>query len=204
MSPAHLSGPTLPGMTADLSSYSGAPPAPHSGAARAAAAVLGVLAVALGVFLLIHPYSAARTLALLVGLALVLGGVLELAVGDTGRRWTSIVLGAVLVIGGVLAALWPSVTLHTVAVITGIVLILHGIVRLTLAVVVRHEVPSWGWLALAGVVNLAVGVLAIAWPEATILVLSLLLGAQILVFGLVLTVAAFWAGRGSPRRPAMA
>lgn len=204
MSPARRRTITLPGMSTDVSSYSSASPAPHSGAARAAAAALGILAAVLGIVLLFHPYTAARTLALLVGLALVLGGVLELAVGDTGRRWTSILVGAVLVIGGVLAAFWPSVTLKTVAVITGLVLILHGVVRLVLAVVSRHQIPGWGWLAFAGVVNIAVGILAIAWPEATILVLSLLLGAQILVFGVVLTVAAFAAGRGSPRRPAMA
>jgi uncharacterized membrane protein HdeD (DUF308 family) len=55
----------------------------------------------------------------------------------------------------------------------------------------RHEIPSWGWLALAGAVNVVIGVLAIAWPEATVLVLSLILGAQIAAFGALLLVSAF-------------
>jgi uncharacterized membrane protein HdeD (DUF308 family) len=59
----------------------------------------------------------------------------------------------------------------------------------------RSEVPGWGWLALAGVFNIVVGILALAWPEATVLVLSLLLGAQVIVFGLFLLVAAFAGSR---------
>jgi uncharacterized membrane protein HdeD (DUF308 family) len=193
-------------MTAEVSNpYSGAPPQRYSGAGRAVVAVLGILAILAGVFLLFHPYSAARTLALLVGLALVLGGCLEFAEGwGSDRRWGSLVLGAILVVGGLLAAFWPSVTLWTIAVITGLSLILHGIGRLALAVVARHQIPNWGWLALAGAVNILIGVLALVWPEATVLVLSLLLGAQVLIFGVILTVAAFWSGRSSHSTPAMA
>ncbi|MCW2533066.1 MAG: putative rane protein HdeD, family, partial [Blastococcus sp.] len=46
-----------------------------------------------------------------------------------------------------------------------------------------------------GAFNILVGVLALAWPEATVLVLSLILGAQVLVFGLFLLVAAFVGSR---------
>ena len=55
----------------------------------------------------------------------------------------------------------------------------------------REELPGWGWLVLAGAVNIVAGVIAIAWPQATVLVLSLILGAQIAAFGLLLLVSAF-------------
>jgi uncharacterized membrane protein HdeD (DUF308 family) len=48
--------------------------------------------------------------------------------------------------------------------------------------------------------NLIVGVLALVWPAATVLVLSLMVGIQILLFGVFLLVAAF-SGSGS-RAPA--
>lgn len=177
------------------SSYSGGAPAAHDGGARVAAGVLGVLAAVAGLFLLFHPYSAARTLALLLGLALVLGGLLELVAGGAGhRRWGSVLLAVVLVVGGVLAASWPKVTLGALAVLVGVVLIVHGAARIALAFVARDELPSWGWLAVAGGVNLLIGILALAWPQVTILVLSVVLGIQILVFGLILTAAAFLAG----------
>jgi uncharacterized membrane protein HdeD (DUF308 family) len=50
--------------------------------------------------------------------------------------------------------------------------------------------PGGGWLALAGAFNVVVvGVLALSWPEATVAVLSVILGAQIVVFGLLLLAA---------------
>jgi uncharacterized membrane protein HdeD (DUF308 family) len=179
-------------MTADVSSpYASAPPARHAGA-RIAVGLLGLAALVVGIVLLFHPVSAAHALALLIGLGFVLAGLLEMAAGwGSGHRVTAFVVGALLVVGGVLAAVWPHVTLWTLALIVGLSLIVHGIVRIALATSVRGEVPGWGWLAFAGVVNVLVGVLAIAWPEATVLVLSLVLGIQIALFGALLLVAAF-------------
>ena len=179
-------------MTASASSaYAGASPSHHTGL-RIAVGLLGAATVVVGVVLLFNPVAAARTLALLIGLAFVLGGLLEIAAGwDSGRRALSIVLGAVLVVGGLLAVFWPGVTLWTLALITGLSLILHGIGRVGVAVMARDEISGWGWLALAGAFGVVLGVVAVAWPQATVFVLSLILGAQITIFGLLLLVAAF-------------
>jgi len=152
---------------------------------RAGLVVLGVAALVVGVVLLLNPDVAARTLALLIGLGLVVGGCLEIAGREaTGSsRAGSLVAGVVLVVGGLVAAFWPGISLWTLAVITGLSLLLHGVGRIALAFAARHEVRTWGWLAVAGAVNVLVGVLALAWPEATVLVLSLLLGVQVLAFG---------------------
>ncbi|NYJ07547.1 HdeD family acid-resistance protein [Petropleomorpha daqingensis] len=173
------------------SSYTDATPSKHTGV-RVAVGLLGLAALVIGIVLLFNPVAAAKTLALLIGLSLLIGGLLEIAVGwDSGRRWASVVLGAILVIGGILAAAWPGATLFTVAFITGLSLIVHGAVRVGVAIVARREIPGWGWLALAGAVNVLIGVIAIAWPQATVFVLSFVLGLQIAVFGLLLLCAAF-------------
>jgi uncharacterized membrane protein HdeD (DUF308 family) len=155
--------------------------------------VLGVAALVVGVVLLLNPDVAAHTLALLIGLGLVLGGCLEIAGREaTGSgRAGSVVVGAILVVGGLVAAFWPGVSLWTLAVVTGISLMLHGVGRLFLAFGARREVHGWGWLALAGAVNVVIGLLAVAWPTATVLVLSVLLGIQVLAFGGFLIGAAF-------------
>jgi uncharacterized membrane protein HdeD (DUF308 family) len=187
-------------MTANVSSpYSGAASSRHTGT-RVAVGLLGAATVVIGVVLLFNPVAAARTLALLIGLGFVVGGLLEVAIGweSQKRRWLSVALGAVLVIGGVLAAVWPGITLVSLAWITGLSLIVHGATRAGFAVVERQEIPSWGWLALAGAVNVVLGVLAIAWPQATVFVLSLVLGAQVAAFGLLLLVAAFAHPRPDP------
>ncbi len=52
-----------------------------------------------------------------------------------------------------------------------------------------HRVlPMWGDWLVVGALSLLVGVLCIAWPEATILVLGVLLGLRILMRG-ILTLA---------------
>jgi uncharacterized membrane protein HdeD (DUF308 family) len=188
-------------MTADVgNSYSGSPAAEHSGLARTGMIVFGVVAVGVGLFLLFNPFAAVRTLALLLGLSLVVGGCLEIAAGwDSSRRAASLILGGVLVVGGVLCAFWPAVTVWTLAVLTGVSLLIHGIARLAIAVAARSEIAGWGWLALAGVLNIVVGILALAWPEATVLVLSVVLGVQVLLFGVLVLVAAF---KGPGRRQA--
>lgn len=182
-------------MTANVSGrYADASPSRRSGhtGMRVVVGLLGAATLVVGIVLLFNPVAAAHTLALLIGLAFVIGGALEIAVGwESGRRWGSVVLGAILVVGGVLAAAWPGPTLFTVALITGLSLIAHGAVRVGVAVMARDEIPSWGWLALAGAVNIVAGIIAIAWPQATVFVLSLILGAQIAAFGLLLLAAAF-------------
>jgi uncharacterized membrane protein HdeD (DUF308 family) len=180
-------------MTADVSSsYSGAPPARYSGPVRTGIAVLGVAAVVVGIVLTFNPVAAARTLGLLFGLALVISGCLEFAVSwDAHHRAGGMLLGAVLVVGGLLAAFWPGVTVWTLAVLAGASLLLHGVGRLVLAFAARAELRGWGSLALAGAVNVVVGILALVWPEATVLVLSLMLGAQVVGFGVLLLISAF-------------
>jgi uncharacterized membrane protein HdeD (DUF308 family) len=188
-------------MTADVSSpYAGAPSSGHSGLARTGMAVFGGAAVLLGIFLLFHPFAAVRTLALLLGLALVISGIMEIALGwESGKRVSALVLGAILVVGGLLAAFWPEVTVWTLALLTGVSLLLHGIGRIAVAVMARSEVPGWGWLALAGALNVVAGVVALVWPEATVVVLALILGLQVLIFGVCLLVVAFTGSRsGAP------
>lgn len=190
-------------MTASVShSYAGAPASKHTGL-RIVVAALGLATFVAGVVLLFNPVAAAKSLALLVGLAFILGGLLEIAAGwETRLRWAAVVLGAVLIGGGLLAIAWPGATLWAIALITGLSLLAHGVGRIVLAVAMRHEIRTWGWLALAGVLGALVGVLALVWPEATVLVLCLVLGAQITVFGLLIMAAAFIPGGISSRAPA--
>jgi uncharacterized membrane protein HdeD (DUF308 family) len=190
-------------MTANVSNpYAGATPARHGGI-RVVIGLLGLAALVIGVVLLFNPVAAARTLALLLALSFVIGGLLEIAVGWDSQqgRWASFILGGILVLGGVLVLAWPGITLVAIALVTGLSLIVHGAARVGLAVVHRRDVPGWGWFALAGAVNVLIGVMAIAWPEATVLVLSVILGLQIALFGVLLLVAAFMRS-GSPEAAA--
>jgi uncharacterized membrane protein HdeD (DUF308 family) len=64
----------------------------------------------------------------------------------------------------------------------------------------RNAAHSLGWprwaLILFGIISIVVGVLALVWPEVTILALVILLGIDILIWGVLLVVNAFQTGEG--------
>jgi uncharacterized membrane protein HdeD (DUF308 family) len=142
---------------------------------------LGVVSVVVGFLLVLDLFAAVTTLALLVAFGLVVSGIGELMTAGRYRSVLGIVAGVVLVVGGVLAAVWPDITLWVLAVVVGIDLIVSGVARIMGAVQLRVE--GWGWLLFGGIVSLVVGVLALVWPGATVLVLGILLGLRILLFG---------------------
>lgn len=135
-----------------------------------------------------------------VRIAVDLLGLATVALGVAG----SAVLGGILVAGGIIAMAWPGITLWTVAVVTGVSLLAHGIGRLGLALAARREVAGRPWLALAGAFGILCGVLALAWPAATVLVLCIVLGAQVTAPGVLLLIAAFLPYGSAARAPAAA
>jgi uncharacterized membrane protein HdeD (DUF308 family) len=144
--------------------------------------LLGVVSAVLGFILMLDLFAAATTLALLVALGLVVTGIGELMTAGRYDSKLGIVAGVVLIVGGVLAAVWPDITLWVLAVVVGVDFIISGVARIMGALSLRVE--GWGWLLFGGVLSVVVGVLALAWPGATILVLGLLLGIRMLFFGI--------------------
>ena len=153
--------------------------------------ILGVAAVVIGTLLVIDVFSAVRALALLAGLSLLASGLLDFLSVDRFRpRWLGAVSGALLLGAGVLAIAWPKVTLWVIAVVTGVGLLAGGLLRTAGALGNRSYRGQW-LLLIAGVVSVIAGVLALAWPRATILVLAVLLGVRTVVLGVVEIAFAF-------------
>ena len=148
----------------------------------------GIAVTVLGVLLLANLFDAATTLALLVAIALAFQGIDEIVNAPRYQpRWPGYVLGVLYLVTAVWAAIWPGITLWALAVVVGIGFVVTGLVELMMLVRFHHDLPHRSAFIALSVLTLLVGVLALAWPEATILVLAVLLGARIFVEGLVLT-----------------
>jgi uncharacterized membrane protein HdeD (DUF308 family) len=146
--------------------------------------VLGLAIGVIGVVLLFNPFAAVKTLAILVAIALALNGVDELAQAERHEvRWPSYVLGAIWLVTAILALMWPGVTLWALAVVVGVGLIAGGLAAVLFAFRYRRELPRWGLWWLDGLLSIVVGVLALVWPEATVLVLAILLGIRLFLRG---------------------
>ena len=84
---------------------------------------------------------------------------------------------------GVATLVWPSITLWALAVVIGIALIFRGVMRVMASIMGRP--PIWGFWLVVGLIELAAGVLALVWPEITILALAVVIGIDLLIVGLV-------------------
>jgi uncharacterized membrane protein HdeD (DUF308 family) len=155
--------------------------------------VAGAAVAAVGVLLLVNPFEATRTLALLVALALALEGVEELLTASRYRpTWAGYLVGALYLAVALWAVAWPDITLWALAVVVGIGLLVTGAVRLVAVLRFHHELPYRWLFALAALASMVIGIMALAWPEATVLVLAVILGVRVVIAGL--TILAFGLG----------
>lgn len=151
--------------------------------------LLGVAAAVVGVLLLVNLSAAVTTLAILVAVGLIVVAVDELAEAERHTvRWPSYVLGTIWLVTAVIALVWPDITLWVLAAMVGIGLIAGGLAELLFVARYRRSLPRWGLHLADGVASVALGVMALAWPKATIMVLAILLGLRILLRGLMMIV----------------
>jgi uncharacterized membrane protein HdeD (DUF308 family)/pimeloyl-ACP methyl ester carboxylesterase len=144
--------------------------------------LLGVACVALGGVLTADPSFSLSALDWLAGTALILTGVSELAFAGAGSRpRRSRAVGAVWIVSGIIAVSWSGITIRALAVVVGIGLIAGGVVKVSSALL--GEGDERFVVALSGVTNVAVGVLALTWPGVTVLVLAVLFGVRTVLFG---------------------
>ena len=163
-------------------------PAEYEGVDRSTGTMLivvGAALVILGLVLLANPFAAIWILGVLIGVSLIVGGLAEVASskGAPGPRWPSLVVGGLVIIAGIAAAVWPDATVWVLAVVAGLGLAVSGAVTLIGALVGGSDGRGLR-LALGGV-SLVIGLAVLAWPDATLLVLALLIGFRTLVNGVV-------------------
>ena len=144
--------------------------------------LMGIAAVVVGMVLLLDLVVAVETLALFVAAGLIFTGIGELAESGRYRTAWSMAAGVLLIASGILAAVWPGITLWALAVVAAVGLLFSGGLRIAAALMDEFE-GRW-WILAGGILSVVAGVLALAWPGATVLVLAILLGIRTLFFGL--------------------
>ena len=101
------------------------------------------------------------------------------------KTWWLLALLGVLSIGvGLLLIFWPSATLTTVTAIVGLFMIITGLVRFFVGVFDSSSDERW-LLVFMGIVGVALGVIIMKNPEATIKVIVLITAVFWLIGGMV-------------------
>ena len=106
---------------------------------RALAAIVGLLAIVIGILLIRHPTTAVSAIGLLIGIWLVAAGVVRLLRAITGGRHVLIRLAIALleIAVGVLVVSAPHLGYNTLAIVIGIWLIINGLAWIGLGIVSR-------------------------------------------------------------------
>lgn len=113
---------------------------------RALSALLGILGILIGIFVLRHLFETVVILVALLGAYWVLAGIIELVValdhkGAPGRG-VSLAMGALGFVAGVVLLSWPAPTLLVLVWVLGIWLIVYGLIGIAGAFIVRRQTAA--------------------------------------------------------------
>lgn len=152
----------------------------------------GIALAALGVWMLTNPFRSVVVLAVLVGISLIVSGVVEILArgGSQDLGWPAWIAGGLLVATGILVLAWPDITLWAVAAVAGVSLVLAGLLGIAITLA-RRERPGWPVELALAALSIAVGAIVLTWPDATLVVLAVLLGVRAVGLGLI-AIATGW------------
>ncbi|MGO9973179.1 MAG: HdeD family acid-resistance protein [Solirubrobacteraceae bacterium] len=119
----------------------------HNAASRGLAALVGVLSLVVGVFLIRDPIHGIVAIALFFAIWLIAIGALRFLLAfdaPDGRTWR-LVIATVEIVAGVVIVIWPKVGLATLAILIGVSLIINGMSVVALGFAmrsIRQQLPS--------------------------------------------------------------
>lgn len=149
---------------------------------------LGVVCAALGALVVLRPFASLAVLVVAIVAGAVVLGVTELvgevrARGADERRggWFRLARGALFLLLAAAVLLWPGASIAVIAVLVGVGLVVAGALDVVEGVRSRG-VDRWARSAL-GAASVLLGLVALAWPDVTVLVVAVVFGARVLVLG---------------------
>lgn len=159
-------------------------------------ALLGVALAAVGVWLAARPVTTVGLAALLLGAAALVVGVVEIwrVRGESGRRSRlRVIVGLLTAVAGVFLMVHVTITVQFLAVALAVLLVARGVWRVWIAV--RPPVPTTADVRIAGSIlgaaEATAGVIAWAWSDAALVVVSVVGGLWLAVTGLATAWKAF-------------
>jgi uncharacterized membrane protein HdeD (DUF308 family) len=152
----------------------------------------GVLLVVAGVLIFSIDWTI-RSLATFIGAVFIVQGVAEaLTTGIDARvRRANVIAGLLSAATGVLIIVWPEPGLLAVSIVLGAWLIVTGTIEISAAFAARRVMPDWWLLLILGLVQIPLGVLALADPGATLAALITVAGIWTVAIGVMRIALAF-------------
>jgi uncharacterized membrane protein HdeD (DUF308 family) len=100
------------------------------------------------------------------------------------RWWVLLLRGICAIAVGITAIAWPGITLLSLVYLFGIFTLIDGVAALVLGIRGESDGTMWWTMILLGLLAIAAGVAAFAWPALTAVVLLVIIAASALVRGI--------------------
>jgi uncharacterized membrane protein HdeD (DUF308 family) len=124
--------------------------------------------------------------------------VAEVKTVDVRRSWPWVLaFGILALIAGLVTVVWPGVTVLALVFVLGVFLLIAGGAEIGWSITERHT-EGWGFILFRGIVDLIAGIVVLAWPDVTALVLALLLAVWLFVYA---AMSLYYAYRHRGQRP---
>jgi uncharacterized membrane protein HdeD (DUF308 family) len=150
----------------------------------------GVLTLILGVVILVWPGISIEVAAVLFGAYLIVAGLAQLMFAFAldvpgGERVLLFISGALSLVLGVLAFrhLGEGYAILLLAIWIGVSFIFQGVAETTLAITCK-ELPGRGWHIFLGSLSVIAGIVVIAWPFDSIVMLAIVTGVWLVIIGI--------------------
>ncbi len=155
---------------------------------------LGIVYMVAGFIALGSVVTATVVSVFVVGIMMLIAGVAEVInafqIKTWGRFLLWLLLGVLYIVAGFLTFENPLLAAALLTLLLGAALVASGIMRIVLGFGMKQATP-WIWVALSGLITFLIGLVILAhWPVASLYVLGILLGIDLIVAG------AGWIGAG--------
>lgn len=152
--------------------------------------VTGVVSAVIGLLILIWPGHTAKAITCLLAIGVILAAISNLAVAFTsgiprGARILAAIVGVLFAWAGVYALFNLGAATVGLALLIGIFVGIAWIVDGVQSLVTAGDAPSRGWAIFYGVISIVAGVVLLIGPITGATIIWLILGAMLLIMGIV-------------------
>lgn len=161
--------------------------------------LVGLVFIAAGVLAIALPHIASLAVEVFLGWLLAATGLVGLLNALFGKQrpgylWDALA-GLLGLVAGILLLVYPLQGTVTLTLILSIFFVVEGLAKIVSGLTNRHA-GGWGWVVFNGICGVVLGLLIwTALPEASAWVLGLLVGINLLLFGIAVIMSALAIGR---------
>lgn len=148
---------------------------------------IGIIFIVGGIFAIFAPAAASLAVTLVVSIVFIWVGIMQIIGAFSDRSWGGFVwqllIGLILVIGGLATYFNPILGTLTLTIVVAAMFIAKGVFQVILAFQIRPH-SSWGWVLVAGLLAIAVGLMIwLSWPISGLWALGTLAGISLIFSG---------------------